>query len=309
MSRSQADQHVNWRALTIAVVGGDEREREIARLAGETGAEVRAFGFPWPVVEIPGVTLAATAAEALDGACYALFPVPGLGLDGSLYAPFAAEPIVPDEHLLAALRPGADLLLGRADDGLRAAASRLGIGIHEYEDDRELMLLRGPAIVEGALQVAIEHTDVTLHASQVGVVGHGTIGALLTRTAISLGAHVRVFARNPVQRAAAYAAGATPHALEELVDRAAELDLVLSTVPAPVVGADVLSRLPARALVVDLAAPPGGVDLAAADALGRSAVWARGLGRRAPVTVGASQWRGIRRRIEAIEEARGERTA
>jgi dipicolinate synthase subunit A len=300
---------VNWRELTIAVVGGDEREREIARLVAETGAEVRAFGFPCPAAGIPGVAVARTAAGALAGACYALFPVPGLGLDGSLYAPFAPEPIVPDEHLLAALRPGGDVLLGRADERLRAAASRLGIGIHEYEDDRELMLLRGPAIVEGALQVAIEHTDVTLHAAEVGIVGHGTIGALLARAAIALGAHVHVFARNPVQRAAAYAAGATPHSLEELVDRAPELDLVLSTVPAPVVGADVLSRLPTRAVVVDLAAPPGGVDFAAADELGRCAVWARGLGRRAPVTVGASQWRGIRRRIEAIEEAREQRVA
>ena len=29
-------------------------------------------------------------------------------------------------------------------------------------------------------------------------------------------------------------------------------------------------------------------------------VWARGLGSRAPVTVGRSQWGGIRRRIDAI---------
>ena len=71
-------------------------------------------------------------------------------------------------------------------------------------------------------------------------------------------------ARNPEQRAAAYVAGATPHGLEELPALAPRLDLVFSTVPSRVVGEDVLSRLPKSALVVDLAAPPGGVDFDAA---------------------------------------------
>jgi dipicolinate synthase subunit A len=33
-------------------------------------------------------------------------------------------------------------------------------------------------------------------------------------------------------------------------------------------------------------------------------VWARGLGRRAPITVGQSQWMGLRRYIEEIERER-----
>jgi dipicolinate synthase subunit A len=196
------------------------------------------------------------------------------------------------------------VIVGRADDRLRSAADRLGIGLHEYEGDRELMLLRGPAIVEGALQVAIENTEVTLHASAVAVVGFGTLGSLLARSLLALGARVHVFARNPAQRAGAYAVGADAHPLVDLDTLAGSLRVVFSTVPAPVVGPEVLERLPAGALVVDLAAPPGGVDLEAARELGVRSIWARGLGRRAPVTVGASQWLGIRRRIEAIEEAR-----
>ena len=77
--------------------------------------------------------------------------------------------------------------------------------------------------------------------------------------------------------------------------------MVCSTVPAPVVGEAVLSELAPRSLVMDLAAPPGGVDLERAGELGHTAVWARGLGRRAPITVGASQWGGIRERIERFE--------
>jgi dipicolinate synthase subunit A len=289
---------IDWAALRIAVVGGDEREREIARLAATTGAEVRGFGFPWPERGIAPVRQAESAGAALAGARIALFPIPGIARDGSLFAPACEQRIVPDRELLSAMAPDAHIVLGQPDEGLERAARELGIALHEYESDRELMLLRGPAICEGAIGLAIAHTDVTIHAGHVGVVGQGTIGALLTRTLVALGARVHVFARNAQQRAAAYTAGAEPHPLEALADIAPALAMLFSTVPAPVVDAAVLERLPAPALVMDLAAPPGGVDLDRARRLGHEAVWARGMGRRAPVTVGASQWTGIRRRIE-----------
>lgn len=292
----------------VALVGGDQREREIARRAALTGATVRAFGFPWPDGGIDGVAAVADAGAALDGARFALFPIPGIAKDGALFAPaIAPERIVPGADLLSAMAPQAHIILGAADAGLKAAAEQCGIGLHEYESDVRLMLLRGPAIVEGTIKVIVENTDRTIHDGNVCVVGQGTIGTLLTRTLVLLGAHTYVAARNPVQRAAAHAAGATAIPLDDLPALAETLDAVLSTVPAPVVGPDVIERLPAHALVVDLAAPPGGADLAAAEARGLKAVWARGLGSRAPVTVGASQWSGIAERIAAIlaAEAKG----
>jgi dipicolinate synthase subunit A len=288
----------DWSSLRIAVVAGDEREREIARLAAATGARVRAFGFPWPEHGIADVERASSLAEALDGADYALMPIPGIAADGSLFAPEQPEPIVPTAEDLSRMAPGATIVLGIADANLRAAAAPHGIAFEEYEHDRELMLLRAPAIVEGALRIAVDQTDVTIHATEVVVVGYGTIGGLLAKTLRALGADVTVAARNPVQRADAYAIGARPLPLAELPERAGRFQMVFSAVPAPVVGREVLRRLPPGALVMDLAAPPGGVDLELARELGHRAVWARGLGRRAPITVGASQWSGIRRRIE-----------
>ena len=37
---------IDWRKLTIGMLGGDRREQEIARRAAMTGARVRAHGFP-----------------------------------------------------------------------------------------------------------------------------------------------------------------------------------------------------------------------------------------------------------------------
>lgn len=295
---------MSLRDRVIAVVGGDEREQEIARQAAGVGAEVRAFGFPWPSGGIDGVLQASTAAAALEDADYVLFPIPGIADDGSLFAPDHPEPIFPDRSLLRHAASSATIILGAADHRLEEVADDLGLQLVEYEADRELMLLRGPAIVEGALQQAIAHTDVTLHASTSAVIGQGNIGRLLTRTLVLLGARTHVIARNPVQRAEAYAAGATAHTFDQLPDLIPQLDALYSTVPVQLVGREELARLRTGSLVMDLAAPPGGIDLAAAKELGHRAVWARGLGRRAPVTVGRSQWTGILRRITDIEKGR-----
>ncbi|MDE0235470.1 MAG: dipicolinate synthase subunit DpsA [bacterium] len=292
---------VPWSERVIAVVGGDHREREIARQAAITGAAVRAYGFPWPAQGIAGVTPCRDPDEVLRDAHYGLLPIPGMAEDGSLYAPHSPRTILIGREVLGRMAAGAHLILGTADHRLRAEAQAAGVGIVEYEQDRELMLRRGPTIVEGALQRIIELTEITIHGSAIGVVGQGTVGSLLTRTLVLLGAEVLVAARNPVQRAEAEVTGAEAVPLDQLPQHAHRLDMLLSTVPVPVVEKDVLDALPSGSLVMDLAAPPGGVDLNRAAELGHITSWARGLGARAPVTAGASQWDGIRKRIERIE--------
>ena len=65
------------------------------------------------------------------------------------------------------------------------------------------MLQRTPAIIEGLLKIVIENTDITIHGANACVVGQGTIGAVLTRYLVALGARTHVAARNAEQRAAA----------------------------------------------------------------------------------------------------------
>ena len=170
--------------------------------------------------------------------------------------------------MLDAMRKPAHIILGWADKNLKGHCDALSITIHEYEWDHDLMLLRGQAIVEGMLKVIIENTDITIHRAKACLVGQGTIGTLVTRTLYALGARVHVAARNPVQRATDYAAGAEPHDLSDLAEVLAGADVVISSVPSQIVTREHLERLPKHALLVDLAAPPGGIDRDATAALG-----------------------------------------
>ncbi|UVO35517.1 serine carboxypeptidase [Bradyrhizobium arachidis] len=293
---------MTWHNTVIAIVAGDAREQEIARCAVRAGAVVRAYGFPWPDEGIEGVYHAADAADALKGAHIALFPIPGISAEGALFAPKCPEKIIPTREMLAGMRPSANIILGWADANLKAHCEALGIALHEYEWDVDLMLLRGPAIVEGVLKVIIENTQITIHKSSVCLVGQGTIGSLLTKTLVGLGARIHVAARNPVQRAAAYAAGADVLTLEQLPAILPGTDILIGSVPKRLLERDQLALLPKHALLVDVAAPPGTIDRDAAAELGLKAIWARGMGARAPITVGRSQWTGISRRIEDILE-------
>ena len=75
--------------------------------------------------------------------------------------------------------------------------------------------------------------------------------------------------------------------LDHLPDWLCSYDLVFNTVPAPVLGVEELAALKERALVIDLASRPGGVDMDAAAALGVRVIWALSLpGKVAPVTSG-----------------------
>src|SRR5207237_5168595 len=90
---------IDWSKLSIGMLGGDRREQEIARRAAATGADVRASGFPWPVDGIPGVQHLVDPAAVLEGARFALFPIPGIAASGALFAPAASAPIIPDRAM------------------------------------------------------------------------------------------------------------------------------------------------------------------------------------------------------------------
>lgn len=295
--------------LQVAVIGGDGRELEVLKGLLAEGAAVRACGCPPAAAEIMGRPQCQTLAEAIAGSDVIIAPVPVIAPDGSLYAPQWPEPLFLDAAALAGVKPRALLLIGTSTPQLRTLAQERGLRIQEYGDDDELMILRAPTIAEGAIGLTIANTEVSIHDAQVLVVGFGRIGFTLTRLLLNMGAHVRVAARNPVQRARAWELGARPLPLEELATAVADCDMVFNTVPALVLTRAVLEQMRGDVFVLDIAAAPGGTDFEAARELGIKALLGRGLGSRAPRTAGRSQWQGLRKLIlAALPTLRGEQS-
>ncbi|MDR2664833.1 MAG: dipicolinate synthase subunit DpsA, partial [Oscillospiraceae bacterium] len=248
--------------------------------------EVKTFAID-KISAIRGVEQAPLAAEAAAGADCVVLPLPLATREGVLVTPLSGG-LYTTREIFAALDPGQAVCAGKIDDASLEIAGSMGIELIDYMEREELAVANAVATTEGALQLMMEETDVTLCRLRVLVIGFGRIGKLLCHRLRGLGAFVTASARNYADMAWIHAYGYEFADTERLDGQLGKYDAVVNTVPARVLGRSRLRELKRGCLCLDLASRPGGVDFAAAARLGIKSVWALGLpGEVAPVTAGA----------------------
>jgi len=273
--------------VRVGIIGGDRRELEVARIFSAHGMDVRAVCLPWP----DDVQYLANRFEDVVGwADMLLAPVGGVDRFGQVAYVIVSGDVPPPRltaETLREVRTGVPLFIGAATQALRQACLGLGLMLVEFRESDEFAWRNAVPTAEGAIQLAIQHTEHTLHGSRVLVLGFGRSGTVLARTLRGLGAEVTVCARGSVDIARAYALGVRPHRLEDLETLARDAEVLFNTVPAPVLSQEVLSRMQPGSVIIDIASAPGGTDFAAAKRLGIQAYLAPGLpGITAPRTAG-----------------------
>ena len=170
---------------------------------------------------------------------------------------------------------------------MRALCAKHGIGLIELFERDDVAILNSIPTAEGAVKMAIENTDFTIHGSTCMVLGLGRTGLTLVRTLQGLGAKVLAGVLLPEQFARAAEMGASPFYTRDLLDYAGNIDLLFNTIPTMIVTAQMIAGLPSRAVIIDLASKPGGTDFHFAEKRGLKAILAPGLpGIVAPVTAG-----------------------
>lgn len=206
-------------------------------------------------------------------------------------------------RLLRAAKPGALAFGGKVSEEAKAAAKASHIGLEDYLQREELAQLNAIPTAEGCIALILQNRTKTLWRSPVLVLGYGRCAQAVARRAAALDARVTVAARDPGQRALAMAQGFKAAALENLEQVLPEFEVVVNTIPAPVLDAERLSYLQQGTLVVDLASLPGGVDLETAHTLELTAIRALSLPARcAPITAGEF----VARAVLAMLEEKGE---
>jgi dipicolinate synthase subunit A len=273
------------RGRRVAVLGGDRRMAEVVRQFVAAGAAVRVAGAP-PETD-QGAESCKTAKEALAGTEVIVLPVQGCTSDGKVFTIEGAPAPVLDQEALAGAASGAVLFTGIGNQRLRELCGQAGVPSFEYRESDEFAIWNSIPSAEGAIQMAMEASPLTLFGSRAIVLGFGRTGRSIALLLRGLFVQVAVSARKESDLARIWASGYRYLPMPDLVTGAAEADFVFNTVPAPVVTAAVLEALPGHAVVIDVASAPGGTDFEAAAALGRTAKLAPGLpGIVAPVTAG-----------------------
>lgn len=273
--------------MQIAVIGGDARQLEIIRKLTELDAKLSLIGF-----EQLDHAFTGAVKEKLDEVDFTnidaiILPVPGTNLEGQVETIFSNEKVCLFEETLMQTPPHCTVYSGISNsylNGITKKANRRLVQLFERDD---VAIYNSIPTVEGTIMMAIQHTDFTIHGSNILVLGLGRVGMSVARTFDALGAHVEVGARKSEHIARITEMGLTPFHLNDLENNVKDVDICINTIPHLIVTASVISKMPAHTLIIDLASKPGGTDFRYAVKRGIKALLAPGLpGIVAPKTAG-----------------------
>lgn len=282
--------------IEIAVLGGEFREEVMLESLAAADAKVKTLGRPESKIE--GLIIKDEISEVIRDADVVIAPMTGTDQQGYLKTTFGDRSVELTQDLFAQLAPESIFMIGIADKEVKNYCQQNNLELIQLAKLDELAILNSIPTAEGAIQVAMEKSNITLHSNKSIVLGLGRVGLTQARMLKGLGSKTYGAARNPADRARAKELGIIPVDFADLKEVISEMDFIFNTVPAVVLNREVLTEVKSEALIIDLASAPGGTDFTAAEELGIEAVLSLGLpGKVAPKTAGEILGRIIPRLI------------
>jgi dipicolinate synthase subunit A len=273
--------------IQVALIGGDARQLEVINKCLELDASVVLIGFDNMQNVFSGITKAELTPETLEAIDAVILPAVGTDDHGNVDSIFSTSELRLTEAHIQALAKHAKIFTGMAKPYLRKLCAQYSIELVELFDRDDVAIYNSIPTAEGALMMAIQNTDITIHGSQSMVLGFGRTGITLARTLQGLGAKVKVGVDKPEYFARAWEMGFSPFYTQDLNAQVANIDLLFNTIPSMIVTAQIIANIPHRAVIIDLASRPGGTDFRFAEKRGIKALLAPGLpGIVAPKTAG-----------------------
>lgn len=267
------------------VVGGDLRQAYLAGLLARDGHRVFTYGLEQGSHLTQGCTVCACP-HGIERANCVVFPLPLCSGPDTLYSPLSHEGHALSS-LVALLQPHQHIFAGLVSREWQDTFALCGLDVQDYFAREELTIANAVATAEGAVQLAMEELPVTVQDLEVLVLGYGRVGRLTAQRFAALGAQVSVAARSCQQRAWAQANGLFVLPLTAMDTVLGGCDLIINTIPAPILTEEHLTAVKSDALILDLASKPGGVDWDCAAELGLRAIHALALpGKVAPASAG-----------------------
>ncbi|MCL2528520.1 MAG: dipicolinate synthase subunit DpsA [Defluviitaleaceae bacterium] len=267
---------------SFAIIGGDKRSIALAEILFRQKHRVKMYGFANYERETP--MQCKNLYETISEAEYIIGPIPCSHNGGALNAPFNNGPIL-TEDLFRLIKPTQTFLAGYIKPEVHALADKYSINAVDMLCREELLVLNAIPTAEGAIKIAIEETDITLHGSNILILGYGRIGSVLGSMLRGMGARVSTVVRSGSKAALASSGGHIPIMYGEMDACLPEADIIINTVPEILLDRRNMKHIRKDTLIIDLASPPYGVDVTASRDFGLKALFTNSLpGKIAPVT-------------------------
>ena len=273
--------------MQIAVLGGDARQLEVIRKLTELDAKVYLTGFEQLAHAYTGAVKEMIEDLPVNELDAIILPVAGTNIEGKIETIFSNRQVVLTEDFLNNTPKHCTIYSGISNAYLTELTTKTNRKLIQLFERNDVAIYNSIPTVEGAIMMAIQHTDFTIHGSNVIVLGLGRTGMSVARSFHALGAKVKVGARKTEHIARINEMGLTPFFTAELENVVENADICINTIPHKIITANVLAKMPSHTLIIDLASKPGGTDFRYAEKRGIKAILAPGLpGIVAPKTAG-----------------------
>lgn len=177
---------------------------------------------------------------------------------------------------------------GLVSENIKDLAYQHHVQLIDYMQEQELQWRNAIPTAEGAICLAMQRLDQTLHGARVAVLGYGRIAMALCERLDAWGAKVTVAARSPSALTRIDLAGYRPLSIKDehsLLPLMTGYDVIFNTVPYRLLTESLLTQLHPKTILVELASTPGGWDPALVEE--KRVIYAPGLpGKYAPKTAG-----------------------
>lgn len=284
----------------ITILGGDNRSLALANLLSKDGNKVIVHGFD-EIPEDSELIKEENLNKAIKSSQILVGPLPFMEKEGILNTPHYSKKII-IEDIFKAMSEDQVFLGGYMGDRYKAIALNYPFTRVDYFEREEMQVLNGIPTAEGAIQIAMEEMDITLHGSNTLVLGFGRIGKILGKMLYGIGANVYVEARRYDDISWIEAYGYNSVILKDLEEYLPKMDVIFNTIPTIILDEIMLKKVNRKSLIIDLASNPGGVDFHKAEEIGVKTIRALGLpGKVAPITAAQCIKETIYNIIEELE--------
>ncbi|WP_163536843.1 dipicolinic acid synthetase subunit A [Gracilibacillus sp. YIM 98692] len=272
----------------VAIIGGDARYLPLIHTLNKTNEiNLELIGFDQVEQSYTGVkqsTLEELKPEQLDAV---ILPITGIDDKGYAEAVFSKQELQLTKDWFKRLPSHCLVFTGIANQTLLDSVKIKGNKLIKLMERNDVAIYNSIPTAEGAIMLAIQHTDITIHQSEVFVYGFGRVGKTTASAFKGLGAKVTVVSKDETDIARAFEQGYTVCHLSESIKLIENCHVLVNTIPAKVINKPILEKMKSDAIVIDLASKPGGTDFDFAKARGIHAIHALGLpGLVAPKTAG-----------------------
>lgn len=266
----------------IAVIGGDTRQLAVADFFSLKGYSVTVWGIESDG-EHEGCSFETSLKKALCSADILILPLP-LSTDSiRLNAPMYEGDSVKITDLGELIPSGRIVYVGKATEEFKNKCKEKNIICVDYFEDECLCIKNALLTAEASADILMRELPFSVDSSRVMIIGYGRVGKLLTNLLLRLNANVTVAARRKEDLAYAECIGAKTVRIDEskrfrgLLEINNGYDVVFNTVPVNMIDRELIKDINKNVILIDLASPPGGVDIRAAKEYKINTIWALSL--------------------------------